>query len=808
MKNLKWRWLFIFVVIAIAIWQLHYSWVYFSLDKEEMARISPEKLGAIESRALHLGLDLQGGMHMVLEVDKSKLKEEEIAGAADRALQIIRNRIDQFGVSEPDIRKQGRDRIMIQLPGVVDRDKARELIGKTALLEFKSVAESAIFQNTLNNINETLREIKGDSFNLFSYFIGPSVKIYGIISSYQPYIDSLLQIPEVKKRIPYGYAFQWGEEVIQEGYKYYPLYLLKEKPLLTGSSILDATPGIGTRNNPIGVRVDLTMTRVARAEWAQITGAHIGKRIAIVLDGVVKSAPVVQERIPNGSSVITLGNSPMEEAKTLAIILKAGALPAPLKIIEERSIGPALGADSIRAGTRAFILAGIIVFLFIAVYYRKAGVVAIFALILNLVFLLAVLSGLRATLTMPGIAGIVLTVGAAIDANVLIFERIREELASGKTIRTAIVSGYERVFTTILDANTTTFIAAIILFYFGTGPIKGFAITLSIGLAASFFTAIFITRNIFEYWTFKGLKALPMFQIFKKPKYDFIGARKIAFAFSGIMILAGLVSITAHKGPKYGVDFTGGYLLEVAFEEKPVSSEQMRAALASTGYERASIQKYKGKELFLVKLRETEGFSVENLKEKLRGQFQDNKIDFPREELVGPAISKGLQMKASWVLLLGMIGILIYVSIRFTFRFSVAAVVALLHDLLVTVGLLSIANVEFNIPIIAGLLTILGYSINDSIVISDRIRENVKLLRGKPYEEIINTSLNDTLARTIITSITTLFVLFSIYFLGGRTLHGFSFTLLIGVVIGTYSSIFIVAPIVVEWEKRSPSRRR
>ncbi len=808
MKNLKWKWLFIFIVVILAIWQLHYSWVYFSLNREEMHRIPPDKLKSIESRALHLGLDLQGGMHMVMEVDKSNLKEEEIKGAADRALEVIRNRIDQFGVSEPDIRKQGQDRIMIQLPGVVNRDKAREIIGKTALLEFKSVAEPTMLQNTLNSVNEALKEIKGDTFNLFGYFIGPSVQVYGIVSSYQPLLDSLFKTPSVEKQIPFGYIFQWGKEVIQEGYKYFPLYLLKEKPLLTGSAILDATPGVGTENNPMGVRVDLTMTREARAKWAQITGAHVGRRIAIVLDGVVQSAPVVRERIPSGRSVITLGTAPMEEAKTLAIVLKAGALPAPLKIIEERSIGPSLGIDSIKSGSKALILGGILVFFFIGIYYRKSGVIAMIALILNLAFLLAVLSGFRATLTLPGLAGIVLTIGAAIDANVLIFERIREEIASGKTIRTAIVSGYDRVFTTILDANATTFIAAIILFYFGTGPIKGFAITLSIGLAASFFTAIFITRNIFEYWTQKGLKTLPMFQFFKNPKYNFIGARKGAFVFSGLLIFAGIVSLGIHKGPKYGVDFTGGYLFEVEFKEEAVTSEEMRTALSNIGFDRATIQRYKGKDIFLIKVKGTKGLSLENMKDKVREQFKDKKVYFPREELVGPAVSKGLQSRAFWVLLVGMIGILIYVSIRFTFRFGVAAVVALLHDLLVTIGVLSLTNVEFNIPIIAGLLTILGYSINDSIVISDRIRENLRLFRGKPYDEIINISINATLARTIITSVTTLFVLISLYFLGGRILHGFSFTLLVGVIIGTYSSIFIVAPIVAAWEKKKPSRRR
>jgi SecD/SecF fusion protein len=807
MKNLKWKWFFIFVVVAIALWQLHYSYIFFSKDKEEFGKIPPDKQKVIKSRALHLGLDLQGGMHLVMEIDKTKLKEEEVQGAINRALEIIRNRVDQLGVTEPEILKQGNDRIMVQLPGVIDRENAREIIGKTALLEFKLVREPQEMQNVLTRVNETLKTMEGDTFDLFSYF-PPGARAFGIISAYKPYIDSLLGLSKIQDQIPFGDTIQWGKEVLLEGYKYYPLYVLKNKPLITGSSILEATLGVGTQQNMMGYRVDLTMRKEYWRKWAQITGANVERQIGIILDGIVQSAPVVRERIPNGKSVITLGNATMEEAKTLAIILKAGALPAPLKIVEERSIGASLGNDSIRAGIRSLVLGALLVFVFMVVYYLKGGLVAILALVLNLIFLLAVLSGLRATLTLPGIAGIVLTVGAAIDANVLIFERIREELKSGKTIRTAIVGGYQKVFSTILDANTTTFIAAIILFYFGTGAIKGFAITLSIGLAASFFTAIFITRNLFEFWIARGLKSLPMLSIFKEPNYDFLKMRKTAFLISGVLIFGGILSVFLHGGLNYGVDFSGGYILEVQFKGNPVSSEEMRTALAAVGFGKAALQKERESNLFMIKMQESEENSLEKLKASLKESFSDRQIDFPRQELVGPAISKGLQTRAIWVILFGMIGILVYVAIRFNFRFGIAAVVALIHDLVLTAGILSITNTEFNIPIIAGLLTILGYSINDSIVISDRIRENVKLMRGKPFDEITNASINQTLARTIITSATTLFVLISLFFFGGRILHGFSLTLLVGVLIGTYSSIFIVAPIVAEWEKKAPSRKR
>jgi preprotein translocase SecF subunit len=299
-----------------------------------------------------------------------------------------------------------------------------------------------------------------------------------------------------------------------------------------------------------------------------------------------------------------------------------------------------------------------------------------------------------------------------------------------------------------------------------------------------------------------------MLSVFKNPNYDFLKMRKTAFIISGVLIFSGIVSIFVRGGLNYGVDFTGGYILEAQLEGEPVSSEEMRTALSKVGFEKAMIQKYREGDLFLIKVKESEENPLEELKAALKENFSDRKIEFPRQELVGPAISRGLQTRAAWVILLGMIGILIYVSIRFTFRFGVAAIVALVHDLVLTTGILSITNTEFSIPIIAGLLTILGYSINDSIVISDRIRENIKLMRGKPFDEIINSSINQTLARTIITSLTTLFVLISLFFLGGRILHGFSLTLLVGVLIGTYSSIFIVAPIVAEWEKKYPSRKR
>ena len=806
MRTLRWKWTVVIITILAAVFQLSYTWRFYNLKPAAVKSIPPAKLKTLQSRSLHLGLDLKGGMHMVMEVDKTHLKPEEVKGATDRALEVIRNRVDQFGVSEPIIQKQGKDRIVVQLPGIVDRKRAREIIGKTALLEFKLIADDKTFQNVLKNIEDALKKVKGDTFSLFSYFM-PVQGENGVTDDMVPELKKLLESDSAKKYIPPGYEFLWGKKQIKEGYSYFPIYLVKSEALLTGKSILDAVPGVGTSDNPFGVKVDLTMTRKARGKWAMITGANVGRRIAIVLDNVIQSAPVVRERIPSGQSEITLGNATMDDAKDLAIILKAGALPAPLKIIEERSVGPSLGRDSINAGAKSIIIGTALVFLFMAVYYTKAGIVADIALLLNLLFVLAVLAGFKATLTLPGLAGLVLTVGMAVDANVLIYERLREELRGGKTIRTSIANAYNRVFITIFDANLTTFVAALILYWFGTGPIKGFAVTLSIGLIASFYTAIFVTRVVFESWGLKGLKNIKMFQFFKNPHFNLVGNRRNAFILSGTVIFIGIVSLIAHKGVRYGIDFTGGYLIEMKFE-KPISAESLRKWFGEENYPGTQIQKYVHTNTFLVKLKTTKAGTGDKIKGLFNKSHPETPVKITREELVGPSVSKGLQLRAIWVVLLGMIAILLYVTVRFSFRFGVGAVVALLHDVLVTVGILSLMNKEFTIPIIAAILTIIGYSINDSIVVSDRIRENIKLLRKVKFGELVNRSINDTLGRTIITSLTTLFVVLVLFFLGGRIIHDFSLALIIGIITGTYSSIFVVAPIVVAWEKRSPSRRK
>lgn len=468
------------------------------------------ELKKLASRSINLGLDLQGGMHLVLQVDMSKLKDEEKEGARDRALEIIRNRIDQFGVSEPTIAKQGTDKIIIELPGVVDRERAKEIIGRTAQLQFRLVEKDETTQEFLKEMDEALYEVlkkeearlgTEDTLEILENPLLGLIYRGRIVETDVKLMENYLARDEVRSFIPKKAEFLFSKIEEREGLKSRELLLVKKEAVLKGDAIVNAQAGIGTEKNPMGSKVDLTMTARARRNWARITGQNVGKRIAIVLDDKVQSAPVVIERIAGGRSMIEMGGASFEDAHDLALIIRAGALPAPVKPVFEKSVGASLGADSIKSGIRSIYIGGIIVLVFMIIYYSACGLVANFALFLNLLFLFAILSGFKATLTLPGLAGIILVIGTAVDANVLIFERIREELRTGKTMRAAISTGYSRAFRTILDANMTTFLAALILYYFGTGPIRGFAVTLSIGIVASFFTAIVVTRLIIDFFT-------------------------------------------------------------------------------------------------------------------------------------------------------------------------------------------------------------------------------------------------------------------------------------------------------------------
>ena len=732
-KFMKWKILLVIAVAVLALWK-----AYPPLDiHDEAGQVTKEG-------KINLGLDLQGGMHIVLRVDTDKIADKKAKeGATERALEIIRNRIDQFGVLEPSIQRQGKDRIIVQLPGVTDRDRALELIGKTAHLEFKLVSDD---------------------------------------------IDAL------KKAID-------GEET--EGYELKSLdkesVLLKKETSLTGDTIVDATVEFSqkTFGEPY---VSLTLNSAGAKIFAAVTGENVNRRLAIVLDGNVQSAPVIRERIPSGKAQISGGFS-VDEANDLAIVLRAGALPAPIEILEERTIGPTLGRDSVERGLKAIMIGGVCVFVFMALYYLLTGLIADFALLLNLVIITGVLSYFHATLTLPGIAGLLLTIGMSVDANVLIFERIREETRLGKTIRGAIKSGYSKAFLTILDSNVTTLITALILFQFGTGPVRGFATTLSIGILSSMFTALIVTRMIMDLLTANGVvKKFPMLQLVKQPSINFIGKRKLAYIISLVVIVSGIVSFAVKGGANFGIDFTGGALQQFKFKH-PVSAEDVRGPLSEIGFGNALIQRFGGGKEVIIR---TEKDISDSVISKFKESFKTGDYELVRVEKVGPAIGEDLRRKALLAFFYSMIGICIYISLRFEFRFAVAAIVALLHDVLVSVGAMSLTGRQLSLPVIAALLTIVGYSINDTIVIFDRIREDRRLMRKADYKTIINTSINQTLSRTLLTSLTTLLVVAALYFLGGEVINDFAFVLMVGIIAGTYSSVFVASPILIDW----PGSRR
>ncbi|UCB57090.1 MAG: protein translocase subunit SecD [Candidatus Omnitrophota bacterium] len=718
-KNLKWKALLVVCVVGWAFW---------------MAYPPQEKV--------KLGLDLKGGMHLILKVDIEKVPQEVRADATDRAIEIIRNRIDQFGVSEPLIQKQGRDHIVVQLPGVTDRDRALQIIKQTAHLEFKLVNEEE---------GKLTAALDGN--------------------------------------VPAGYELKYLDKR--------PLLLEKDASLM-GDSLVDARVEWGSME--INPYVSFSLNSKGARTFSRLTKNNIGKRLAIVLDGKVKSAPVIQSQIPGGKGQIT-GRFSEDEAADLSLVLRTGALPAPIQVEEERTVGAALGEDSIRKGIESIIVGAVLVLVFMGGYYLWAGLIANFALCLNLVIILGVLSypRLGAALTLPGIAGIVLTIGMAVDANVLIFERIREELKLGKSLRLAISNGYQKAFLTILDANVTTLIAAFILFQFGTGPVKGFATTLSIGILASMFTALVVGRVIFDILSLgKVLKSLPMLQFIRGPHFNVIGKRKAAYVISIVLIIVGLISLGTRGKENLGIDFSGGSLQEFRFE-KPISTDEARTALKEIDLGDSPIQQYKDKRNILIR---TYADAENKIIDKFKSAFAGNPFEILRIEKVGPSVGKDLTKRAIRALIFALIGICIYISFRFEFRFAIAAIAALFHDVLIAAGALSFTGREFSLPVIAALLTVVGYSINDTIVVFDRIREDMRLMRKASYEEIINASINQTLSRTLLTSLTTLLVVLALFFLGGAVINDFAFVLLVGIIVGTYSSIFVASPILVDWHRK------
>jgi SecD/SecF fusion protein len=734
---------------------------------------------------IRLGLDLRGGTSFLLEMDTNRLatvevvtnqagqvitrtnymSEEEVETALSQAVEVLRRRVDKFGVAEPIIQPAGRNRILVQLPGLseADRESAQRQLQRAAFLEFRLVHERS---------EELLRE--------------------GLIEP--------------------GYEVLTEERRNPDGTKTLQRYLVKKRPErgMTGAYIKSAMVVRGNLGEP---RIVFQLTPEGAELFGQITRENQGRLLAIVLDGVLYSAPRIREPILTGSGEIT-GNFDLREAIELANVLE-NPLRAPLRVIESRDVDPTLGADSIRSGMRAAMVGAVAVCLFMLVYYLMAGLVANVALLLNILLLLGVMCSIGTTLTLPGIAGIVLTIGMAVDANVLIFERIREELAAGKSLRGAIAAGYEKAFGTILDANLTTLIASVILIYMGTGPVKGFGVTLTIGLSVNMFTALVVTRLIFDALLDRGwLRSLRMLRFIGETRIDFLRWAKPAFIASWLLILVGnSYGIFVRGQDVLGVEFTGGANLTLAFDPAHrVEVDRLRAAATEAsgadvlvGYQRDVAS---GTDNLRITVRVPPNATEDQAQglagrvvEELRRRFPEANFKVLSVDNIGPVIGREIQRSAIWAAVLAMFGILIYVAFRYEFSFAVGAVVAVVHDLLMTLGWYFLAQHQLNATTVAALLTIIGFSINDTIVIFDRVREDLKLgLRGT-FREIMNHALNRTLSRTVITSGTTFLATLALYALGGPVINDFAFAFLIGILTGTYSSIYIAGALVLWWHK-------
>ena len=724
----------------------------------------------------------EGSFPRIILTLKEDKKQFIKTNAVNQSLEILRNRIDQFGVAEPVIIRQGQDEIVIQLPGIKDPERALKLLGDTAQLEFKLVADT-----TGLNLQELINQAKTSK----EWQDGESIKK----------LNRALQ-----NKLPDNTSVNFEKEEDKTTKKeiLVPI-LLENKILMTGDMIKDAQVRIGgSFNEPY---VSLDMTSHGGKVFAHVTESNVGRRLAIVLDDVVRSAPVIRDRILGGSAQIT-GSFSHEEAADLAIVLRVGALPAPVDIIQNMSVGASLGQDSITQGITAGLWGALMVLAFVVIYYRLSGVIANTAMIFNVLLLFAGLAVLNATLTLPGIAGIILSIGMAIDANVLIYERMREEFTVGKSVRSCVEAGYSKAFSSIVDSQVTTLITALALFLFGTGPIKGFAVTLSLGIIFNLFTVLFYSRFVFDAINaFKPLKSIKFLTMLSKSHFDFLRLRNLAFSFSAILVVIGLIAfIQVSRGhANLGVDFSGGSLLQYKAQQD-FSMAEVRSAFTQSEMAEVDLQKVEDEQRLIVKIKKSETV-VAKLAEKvgkiLTSELPDKGFTLESESEIGSSVSSSLRNQAILAILISFAGVIIYLAFRFDIRFGIAAAVSTFHDVIVLMGICWILDMEFTLLIVTALLTLAGYSLNDTVVVFDRIRENALKSEKNSLTTTINLSINETLSRTVITGMTTLFTLLALLFFGGSVIHDFALVLTIGILFGTYSSIFVASPLLTLWRKNA-----
>ncbi len=719
---------------------------------------------------IRLGLDLKGGTEFIIAFDEDEFKknepEKEMTEAQGEIIEILRNRVDQSGIVEAEIKPIGPSTISLKIPSI-DTDEIqnyRELIQRTAKLDFRLVHE--------NNAS-LLDQEKAEDFI-------PPVAFERMEMATSSDAEAPTQILYVK-RIPESVG---------------------------GKHINRAYPNV----NQFGsYSVSLEFNHEGAKLFHDVTSASTGRRLAVVLDGTVYSAPNINEPIAGGRAEIS-GSFSSEEATNLGVVLRCGNLPVAISIEGEFSTDPTLGKDSVESGKNASIWGLAAVIIFMVIYYRSAGLIANIALAANILLVLGTLTIAGATITLPGIAGIVLTIGMAVDANVLIFERIREELENKKSIANAIHTGYNRAFVTILDANLTTLFTALILYKFGSGPIRGFAVTLSIGIVASLFTALFMTRTIFDFsiWVdrFKKLNISAWISV---KHVKFLSFRKFTSIASFSLIALALVTMAYCGKSSLSVDFMGGSAITFNYINE-ISPSKISDALANNGYKKTRIaykasanQETRLLEIVLSGSIQKDKDVKSDIRNLLNKNFPEAKLSGGSEKRIGALVGNQFMKQAIYAAAWALATIIIYITIRFEFSYALGAVAALAHDVMICTGLFLVANMgerQISLPVIAALLTIMGYSLNDTIVVFDRIRENFGLIKNMSPKELINLSLNQTFSRTILTSFTTLIVVAILYIFGGGAINDFALIMLIGVLIGTYSSIFIATPIMMFFRER------
>mgnify|MGYP006278075625 CR=1 FL=1 len=757
---------------------------------EEIPAIEVELLNTEDFRAAKNNLEqfsgifaefdpapLQRGESITLSLAPSvrtNITQDAVQGTEE----VLRNRVDEFGLSQATVVTQGNNRIRVQIPGEKDPQHVIDNLLRPAHLEFRLVHK----QND-SLVSEVVEAAEEDGKTVYT------VK---------------------EEQVPPGYSVFFGEISVKDPKQPFKKdnrripYVLSNEVPLTGASLRESYVEIVQSDIESPIHINLVLDREGARIFKELTENNQRRRLAILLDEEVYTAPLIKETIPDGRCYIS-GSFDMEEARLVNQVLKAGAIPARLQVEHKQAVGATLGTDTIRSSVKVLLVGAALVIVFMILYYGAAGVIADIALLLNILLILAILSMARATLTLSGIGGILLTVGMAVDANVLIYERIREEILSGKATKVAVKRGFDRALRVIWDSNFTTLITALILLQFAVGSVKGFALTMAIGLLVNLYTGFGVTHAFTDFWvSLRGKINLGILRIFRNVNFNFVKGRYVAYVISSILIVTSIGTLIAKRGPNYAVDFEGGLLAQVQFKQD-VSSDDIRTAFADEGFTAMRLQKVTGTNEYLLKMKliGNDGTQTQNtIQDILAGLYGIDGFEIRGVQQVGNEIGEEFRTIALKSVLIAAIAILIYIGFRFRFIFGVGAVGALLHDTLITIGLLTILGREISLEVVSALLMIIGYSINDTIVIYDRIRENMRSVFGKSFAEIANMSINQSLNRTLLTSSTTFFPMLIMFLFGGKGLADFALTICIGVIIGTYSSSFVATPIVFEWIRR------